>query len=480
MLRRFLNAGLVTSALVAASGCSQEAAPEPTAAASVTPAAQASTTPTASETAPFPEGATPSMEQLLDDAKQAVEKGNAQSALDKLNAAIRANPTSPQPLLQRADLLTAADHKAQAILDLTAALALEPQNARTLNTRGYLKMSQGDLPGAMEDFTAAVGIDLSYPQPYNNRGLVRISEGAAEKALHDFDAALRIDPNYIDAHNNRGYTLMLLKRHEEAVATLTRAIELDPRYVNAWNNRGLTLKELGRFEEACADFTQAIELQPSNSKYYLHRSEALTALGRTDESRSDVEHVVWMERLAIVNRRVTAAPNDARGWLERADHMRQGKRFDAALSDVKTAIQLLGAGQPAASDAYVLQARVLLEQGHVEQAIESANVALQGGPNEQASSVRGDAYFQLQKFEAAVEDYKLARRLDPLVRQAYEMRAKELETSGEIEQAGYFREQAGQLAPEKLTQTAASDVEAPPFPIDVTEPAPIQETPAPR
>ena len=201
----------------------------------------------------------------------------------------------------------------------------------------------------------------------------------------------------------------------------------------------------------------------------MHRSESLTALGRADEARDDIDRVVWFERLTQLNRRVTSSPEQASGWMERAEHMRLGRRFDAALNDVNRAIQILGAVAPEASAAFVLQAQILLDQGQVEQAIEAANTAARIRPGDDVYSVRGDAYFQLQNYEAAVADYQQSRRLDGVVRQAYELRAAQLETAGQIEQAGYFRQQASNLAPEKLRQTVAADpVEPAPFPVDVT------------
>lgn len=403
-------------------------------------------------------------EKLLATAEAELKQGRANEALALLNQAIEVAPELALAYQRRAELLAAANHHAEAIADLDRVLEMQPKDARVLNTRGYLRMARNDLTGAMEDFSAAIGIDLDFPQPYNNRGLVRITEGQPEKALHEFDAALRIDANYIDAHNNRGYTLMQLDRHDEAVDALSKALELDPGYVNAWNNRGLAHKEAGRYEEAAADFSKAIELQPTQTKYYLHRSEALTALDRNDEARADIDRVVWLDKLVLVNRRVATSPEEAEAWLERSEHMRRGQRFEAALKDVARALQLYGS-RPEASDAYVLQGRILLEQGHAEQAIEAVNAGLRVRPQEQAYSVRGDAQFQLQNYEAALDDYRQARRLDPMVQQALELRAAQLEKAGDIQQAGYFREQAEALAPDRLIRTASTEEPAPlPFP----------------
>ncbi|MCA9055533.1 MAG: tetratricopeptide repeat protein [Planctomycetaceae bacterium] len=453
-------------------GCGGDA-PQPSEASATTSATAPSASndgATAGSAADAPQAADIDVDALLAQAEQHLQLRQGNEALQLLNQAIEAAPERADVYVRRAELLTAADYKAQAVADLTKAIELDPRNARACNTRGYLRMALKEFDAAIEDFSTAVSIDLKYPQPYNNRGLVRISLGEPDKALLDFDAALRIDPDYIDAHNNRGYTLTLLNRHDDAVAALTHAIELDPKYVNAWNNRGLAHKSAGRFDEAVADFNHAIELQPSNTKYYLHRSEALAELGRDAESKADIEHVVWLERLAVADKRVASTGEIPSSWLARAEHMRAGKRYDAALSDVVRAIQLLGPGTPEACDAYVLQARILLEQGHIERAIEAANQALQCRPEQQAYSVRGDAHYQLQNFERAVDDYQQARRLDPMVQQAFTLHAEQLEAKGDIQQAGYFREQASRMSFESRPAAASESAAPLPFPVDVTQP----------
>lgn len=468
-------------AISLAAGCqkSSDDAPVSQAAAPESPAATAAAPAESGTASPFPE--TPATgpdaaRRLIAASNEFLKQGQGQRALQALTAAIKADPKCIEAYTCRAELLVAADLKPQAIEDLGRALAIDTRNARLFNTRGYLRMSIDNLAGAIEDFDAAAAIDLSYPQPCNNRGLVRLAQGDTQKAIEDFDAAIRIDPNYIDAYNNRGYALTLQEDFDDAIATLTKAIELDAAYVNAWNNRGLAYHKAGKFDEAVRDFTRAIELQPSNPKYYAHRADSRYALEQTAEAHADREQAVWLERLVLVNRRVAATPQDAQVWLDRAEHMRLGRRFDAALNDIERALPLVTTGSRQAVAARVLQARICLERGEPERAVEAATEALKIGPNDFASSVRGDAYFALQNYEAAVEDYRRSRRLDDQVQQAYELRAQQLESAGQVQQAGYFREQAAALAPEKLTRTAAQTAEeASPFP----ELPATTETPAP-
>ncbi|MEZ6066652.1 MAG: tetratricopeptide repeat protein [Planctomycetaceae bacterium] len=349
------------------------------------------------------------------------------------------------------------------------ALRIEPKNPRLLNTRGYLHLVRGDLDAALADFNVAVGIDLKYPQPYNNRGLVWISRGEPAKAVADFDSALRIDPDYVDALNNRGYALTQLKKYGEAIASLTRATELDQNYVNAWNNRGLAYHFDGKFEQAASDFTRSIELEPENRKYFIHRAESLAELGKERESQADMAHALWLDRLAPVNARLKLNPQDADALLQRARLRLSAEQYDAALADVAAVLSLVPASSTAAADAYVTKAQILVAQKDYAAAVSAATVAIEQGQQVSAASVRGDAYFLMQKYELAISDYQAARRIDAQVQQAFNMHAEELEKSGQIEQAGFFREQAEALNPEAANAAGEQEARtASPFPTDAT------------
>jgi tetratricopeptide (TPR) repeat protein len=232
-------------------------------------------------------------------------------------------------------------------------------------------------------------------------------------------------------------------------------------------------------EEALADFTQAIELQPTHTKYYLHRRLVLDALGRTEEARADAERAAWLERLVMVNRLVQAQPDEARSWRERAEHLYQGKRHEPALADAERAIQLAAPGSAEQTAALLVAARIRLALGQYEQAVEIATRVLKQSPSDEAHSLRGEAHYALGNFAAAVEDFRAARRLDPLVQQACLKYAEQLESRGEVQQAGYFREQAEALAPERLIRPATQETAEPlPFPTEAVPAAQAEQTAA--
>ncbi len=475
----WLTAGIVLMAL----GCGESE--EPTLSKSSSTPHQESEKQTSErrEAPPFPDNPSPVIqeenarraEELLAAAENHLRQGEANAALSALNRAIRLNPRLETAYVRRADLLAKAGMTAQAIADVSRAIQLNPTQAQLFNTRGYLRLTHGEAEGSIEDFTRAIALDLEYAQPYNNRGLARLSLGDPETAIHDFDAALRIDPNYIDAHNNRGYTLSQLKRYDEALVSLTKAIELDAEYVNAWNNRGLVYKEMGRWNEALADFRRAVELDPTSQKYLLHRAEVYDALNQKTAAAADRERVVWLEDVARLNRMLIATPDDPTVWIERARLMIAGGELDEAAHNLQRAMEI----NKEIPELYQLRAQLAYAREDYQTAVDEATKALELKEQQPSYSVRGDAYFQLQNYEAALKDYRRARRLDSQVQQALEMRAEELETMGQVEQASSYREQASEIRRVSLmaSEQSSGEKEKPlPFPETAVSAKPIGQT----
>lgn len=379
-------------------------------------------------------------------------EGQAQKALESLTRAIQSDPKNIDASVKRADLLARANLLPQAVVDLSRAIEASPEDAKLYNSRGFLLLTLKKYEPAITDFDKAIALDLNYSAPLNNRGLARLAAGEGEKSLLDFDAALRIDPKYIDAKNNRGYVLIQLQRYPEAIKTLTEAIAIKEDYINAWNNRGIAHKQAGMFAEAVADFSKAIELQPTQIRYIVHRKEAYESLGKTAEANADGTRIDWLNELARLNELAKGNPNDAERWLWRAAHLVDGAEYETALKDLDRALHL----NPDLAAAYTVRAKVHLARGDQEKAIQEATRALATKPHHEAFSLRGDAYFAQKNYEAAIADYQSARRLDEQVQTAFRLRAEQLEREGNVQQAGYYREQA-----DGLSSTGSSRTEKP-------------------
>lgn len=347
-------------------------------------------------------------------------------SLQKLNEAIELDRNCAEAYFQRAGILAdARKYDRQALNDYSRAVELQPNETRYHNMRGLFLLTRQQYDGAESDFTAAVQTDPKYVQAWNNRGLVKLARGDYQAAIADFDKAVEIDPNYADGYNNRGFAWFQAAVDQKALADFNRTIELKPEFVNALNNRGMLYMKLKRFQAAADDFSEAIRLDEANIKHYQNRRTAYQQLGLASQAEADAERIKWLVRLGQINVAVSQNPDRPDAYIERANHLAAGGRHEIALTNFERAIDVA----PQRSTGWVSRAKYWLEQGDAQKAIDDATAAIEKSASSdsefshQAFSVRGDAYFQLGKFDEAIADYGRAKRIDPQVAQAYVKRA---------------------------------------------------------
>lgn len=102
--------------------------------------------------------------------RQLAEQGQAEQALSKADAYIRANPRDPQMRFMRGVILSEQGK------------TVEATEALTQLTRDYPEL----------------------PEPYNNLAAIYAAQGQYSKARDALETALRLNPNYVTAHENLG------------------------------------------------------------------------------------------------------------------------------------------------------------------------------------------------------------------------------------------------------------------------------------
>ena len=151
--------------------------------------------------------------------------------------------------------------------------------------------------------------------------------------------------------------------------------------------------------------------------------------------------------------------------------MIEGSEFAEAEKNLQTVMKL----DPTIPQIYQLRAQLAYAREDYKAAVGQATRALEIAENQDTFSIRGDAQFKLQNYEAALADYRSARRLDTQVQQALELRAAELEKSGNVQQAGYYREQASAISRISQEAPAEESAEEPsPFPESAGQAQPIE------
>lgn len=404
----------------------------------------------------------PAVEQLIKKARAAVVAGQNALAVEALSQAIGVSPGDARLFRMRADVYVLMGENANARADFSLAVRAEPQNAELYNVRGYFLMTNGASADALTDFNKAIELNPKLAPAWNNRGLVHLANSSYEAAESDFGTAVELDNTYVDALNNRGFARLKLGRLDEALVDLKQTVKMKPDYTTAWNNCGLVYLQQENFTAAVEAFSEAVRLAPMDARWLNHRRAVYLKLEQFENATSDGRKIEWLAGLARLTNEATARSGDPQAWINRAVHLAAGSQFGAAVQDYSRALSL----DPANTRALNGRAQAWLNTGDLKKAIADCDESLVVQPSTTAFSVRGDAWYALQNFDQAIEDFEAAKRFDEGVAAAYRSRADLHEQAGRKELAVADRQKADQIDAGLAGQLSESDQpqQAVPFP----------------
>jgi tetratricopeptide (TPR) repeat protein len=202
------------------------------------------------------------LNQALDDAAAQWARGDAQHAIDELQAIIGERPDLITAYDRLAFMLRATGRIADAVAILDRAARAGHADRPLLRSLGSMLRDAGDLrrsTAVLEELVRGDASDLqsadSLAQTYT-----RIGRGAEAEAL--FKRVLSASPNDAAAWNNLGALYLTGNRLDAARAALARAVEIDPALAGAHNGLGVVYARSGDIPRAVAEWQKALELQP--------------------------------------------------------------------------------------------------------------------------------------------------------------------------------------------------------------------------
>ncbi len=186
-----------------------------------------------------------------------LDKGDADAALIKINAALKTKPNDQALLTQKVRALVLKKQYAETETLANRLLTRDPKNKIALNARGVARRE------GKKEYAAA---------------------------LVDFDKALALDPEYPQAAFNRALTLYggKIGKKSEALDAFSLTIELNPENATARVVRGQLLNGFGRYKLALNDLNKALSIN-SNLPIYAERAYAEMFLGMTSSALADAE-----------------------------------------------------------------------------------------------------------------------------------------------------------------------------------------------
>ncbi len=199
--------------------------------------------------------------------------------------------------------------------------------------------------------------------------------GDTEHAVSTLQKAILADPNNVNLYLDFAHLCYAHNSFQVGVNAVSDGIGLQPNAAPLYLARGVLYVQLGQYEKAEADFDKAHEIDP-------HQSLSSAALGVVAAQENDFERA-----LQSVQRKLARKPDDPLLLYLQADFLLQkgavpgSPEFQLAARSARHAVAL----QPTLADARRVLAKLDLQSGQYNDAIEQCRKALEYDPKNQAA-----------------------------------------------------------------------------------------------
>jgi tetratricopeptide (TPR) repeat protein len=228
-----------------------------------------------------------------------LKSGQADEALQAVDAALAATPDDPASHRVCAEALLRLDRFADAIQALNQYVDGERRAGRRPEARVYRARAQaaaavGDHAAAAEDFGRALDSDdrQNTAADHAGRGWCYVMLNSLPLALRDFEQAVHHDPDHGDGYIGRGYVLAKSGRIREAVADADTALQLGSDQTRTLYNaaRIFALASAGNAQNVASDRIKQRQWQTRALELLRQAMGSLPKTQRSDFWRRNVEH----------------------------------------------------------------------------------------------------------------------------------------------------------------------------------------------
>ncbi|MBM4095019.1 MAG: tetratricopeptide repeat protein, partial [Planctomycetes bacterium] len=278
-----------------------------------------------------------------------LNRGDLDGAMERLNHAIRLDPTHAEAYQERGRIWLRKNEPDRGIADCTEAIRLLPDVAAAYVTRGAAWSQKGEYDKTIADCDEAIRLDSTFAIAYairaeatHDRGF-RVAagpsgelpltseefeqgvQGVLDKTIADYTHAIRLDPTVAVFYKWRADTWQEKEDFDNAVADYAKSLSLDPKNAEVYVARSRAWSCKSAFDKAIADCTQAVRLDPQLFDAYILRR--LSRYAKGDQAGAT-------EDLAQARKCCSAAFEAGYGISLRAGHRRlndvNGVLFDIA------------------------------------------------------------------------------------------------------------------------------------------------------
>jgi len=372
-----------------------------------------------------------------------VAKDSLHKAIEHFEALVRLNPeTDSYVTLGRLYRLDNQPSKAEETF--RKALHADPDSKSALNYLAQLYSDQGAYDQAVELLKKIPESELD-TQTRSMLGFAYLQAHDYDNAATTYEKALAEEPENLDVR--RAYAEALLRRGKtaEARTQLERVLKADPEDGNSHLRLGELERQEGSFDSARRELERAKTLMPDNPEVQYQQVLLEDAVGNDDKAIEILQGVVKQTERPQGHYTAAEAHNRA-VFLERLGSIyRNQEKYDRALETFRQLLTLGDSEAPQgealiietlrlqrepqqalqAADAAVqkypkdralvaLRARLLAEQGRIEEAIPALQGLLKGGPSDRETYLTiAEVYSQAKRYSDAEAAVRQSLALTP-------------------------------------------------------------------
>jgi protein O-GlcNAc transferase len=226
--------------------------------------------------------------QLLQQAKDAIDKNNFAEALEPLQKYIAQHPDDPYAHFQLGYANSELKRWTEAKAEFSRAIAIDPKLAPAHLNLGLVLMDS-DPGAAAAEFRSAADLQPMESRP---RFLAGFAFEHAEKfaeAIEQYRAALVISPKDYECHFALGRVLLRTDDAAGAEEHFRQAVAARGDSAPAHLGLGNSLLALKKFDAAAGALAEYLKLNPADQAERFERASALMEIDRFDESLAELD-----------------------------------------------------------------------------------------------------------------------------------------------------------------------------------------------
>ncbi len=234
-------------------------------------------------------------EGMVQQAIDAVAKGDLQEAEDKYLHVLRIAPKDHRNVLVHASLGRVREQMGRdmdALESYTYALNLAPLSVPILTSRADLYLRLGNNVKALVDYGNIVDVDPNNVHARCCKGYILSKERRYTEARIDYERALEVEPDNYAANLGLAILNQATGKRGEAITAVTMLIKKYPAKAELYSVRAEMELQAGSADLAVMDLNKAIELEPENKNYVLTRAYIHLKEGNKFYARSDFERAI--------------------------------------------------------------------------------------------------------------------------------------------------------------------------------------------